>query len=91
MGNLDPALVGELVVLLLLLAVVWMVFREFMRIVLKVVVPLAILVALAVWLGLLDETLVGDALTAVGEGLLTVIRKVAGWVTSVALSGQPVQ
>ena len=29
MSGLDPALVGELVVLLLLLGIVWMVFREF--------------------------------------------------------------
>lgn len=85
MSGLDPALVGELVVLLLLLAVVWMVFREFMRVVLKVLVPVAILTGLAVWLGLLDETLVGDALAAVGEGLISAIRTVAGWVTSVAL------
>ncbi len=86
MSGLDPALVGELVVLLLLLGIVWMVFREFLRVVLKVVVPLAILTAVAVWLGYLDETLVGNALTAVGEGLLTAIRFVAEWITSVALS-----
>ena len=54
---------------------------------LKVIVPVAILTGLAVWLGYLDETLVGDALTAVGEGLLTAIRFVAEWITSVALSG----
>lgn len=87
MSGLDPALVGELVVLLLLLGVVWMVFREFMRVVLKVLVPIAILTGLAVWLGLLDETLVGDVLTAVGDGLLTAIRGVADWVSSAALSG----
>ncbi|MDE2653349.1 MAG: hypothetical protein F4087_09785 [Gemmatimonadetes bacterium] len=85
MSGLDPALVGELVVLLLLLGIVWMVFREFLRVVLKVVVPVAILTALAVWLGYLDETLVGDALSTVGEGLLTAIRYVADWVTSMAL------
>lgn len=86
MSGLDPALVGELVVLLLLLGIVWMVFREFLRVVLKVIVPVAILTGLAVWLGYLDETLVGDALTVVGEGLLTAIRYVAEWITSVALS-----
>ncbi len=86
MSGLNPALVGELVVLLLLLGIVWMVFREFLRVVLKVVVPVAILTALAVWLGYLDETLVGNTLAAVGEGLLAAIRYVAEWVTSVALS-----
>lgn len=87
MSGLDPALVGEMVVLLLLLGVVWMVFREFMKVVVKVIVPVAILTGLAVWFGLLDQTVVGNALTVVGEGLLTAIRTVAEWITSVAFSG----
>ena len=86
MENLGPALVGELVVVLLLIGVVWLVFREFLKVVLKVVVPVAILTALAVWLGLLDETLVGDALAAVGEGLIAALRYVGDWVASVAFS-----
>ncbi len=86
MSGLDPALVGELVVLLLLLGIVWMVFREFLRVVLKVLVPAAILTALAVWLGYLDETLVGNALTAVGEGLLAAVRYVADWIAAAAFA-----
>ena len=83
----SPALVGELVVLLLAVALVWIVFKEFMRIALKIIVPAAILTGLAVWLGLLDETVVGDTLVAVGEGVLTGIRTVADWVTTAAFSG----
>ena len=83
----SPALVGELVVLLLAVALVWIVFKEFMRIALKIIVPVAILTGLAVWLGLLDETVVGDTLVAVGEGVMTGIRTVADWVTTAAFSG----
>ncbi|MCY4400570.1 MAG: hypothetical protein OXE96_14720 [Gemmatimonadetes bacterium] len=83
----SPALVGELVVLLLAIALVWIVFKEFMRIALRVIVPVAILTGLALWLGLLDETVVGDTLVAVGEGVLTGIRTVAHWVTTAAFSG----
>ena len=82
-----PALIGELVVFLLLLALTWMIFKEFARIALRVLVPAAILVAVAVWLGLLDRTMVGDMLVAVGEGVITGIRTVADWIAVTAFSG----
>lgn len=82
-----PALIGELVVFLLLLAVTWMIFREFARIALRVLVPAAILMAVAVWLGLLDKTMAGDMLVAVGEGVITGIRTVADWIAATAFSG----
>ena len=82
-----PALIGELVVFLLLLAVTWMIFKEFARIALRVLVPAAVLVAVAVWLGLLDKTMVGDMLVALGEGVITGIRTVADWIAVTAFSG----
>lgn len=82
-----PALVGELVVFALLLAVTWMIFKEFARIALRVLVPAAILMAVAVWLGLLDKTMAGDMLVAVGEGVITGIRTVADWIAVTAFSG----
>ncbi len=82
-----PALVGELVVFVLLLAVTWMIFKEFARIALRVLVPAAILMAVAVWLGLLDKTMAGDMLVAVGEGVITGIRTVADWIAVTAFSG----
>ncbi|MDE2982422.1 MAG: hypothetical protein OXU74_14620 [Gemmatimonadota bacterium] len=82
-----PALIGELVVFLLLLAVTWMIFKEFARIALRVLVPAAILLAAAVWLGLLDKTMAGDMLVAVGEGVITGIRTVADWIAVTAFSG----
>ncbi|MCY3545347.1 MAG: hypothetical protein OXH51_11885 [Gemmatimonadetes bacterium] len=82
-----PALIGELVVFLLLLALTWMIFKEFARIALRVLVPAAILMAGAVWLGLLDKTMVGDMLVALGEGVITGIRTVADWIAVTAFSG----
>ena len=82
-----PALVGELVVFVLLLALTWMIFKEFARIALRVLVPAAILMAVAVWLGLLDKTMAGDMLVAVGEGVITGIRTVADWIAVTAFSG----
>ena len=84
---INPALVGELVVLLLLLGIVWFVFKEVTRMALKVIIPAAVVMGLAVWLGVLDETVAGNVLVAVGDGVLTVVRGVAGWVTSSAFSG----
>ena len=82
-----PALIGELVVFLLLLALTWMIFKEFARIALRVLVPAAILLAVAVWLGFLDKTMVGDVLVALGEGVITGIRTVADWIAVTAFPG----
>ncbi len=66
-----PALIGELVFLVLAVALVWVVFKEFMRIAVRIIVPAGVLLALAVWTGLLDETVAGNVLVAVGEGVVT--------------------
>ena len=82
-----PALIGEVVFLVLAVAVVWIVFKEFMRIAIRIIVPAAILLAVAVWAGLLDETVVGNLLAAVGEGVLTGVRAVADWIAGAARGG----
>lgn len=82
-----PALIGELVFLILAVAVVWFVFKEFMRIAIRIIVPAAILLGVAVWVGWLDETAVGNVLAVVGDGVLTGIRAVADWIATAARSG----
>lgn len=82
-----PALVGELVFLVLAVAVVWIVFKEFMRIAIRILVPAAILLGVAVWVGWLDETAAGTLLAAVGEGVMTGVRAVADWIAAAARSG----
>jgi len=79
-----PALVGEIVVLVLVLAVVWVVFKEVTKLALKVLLPAGLLVGIAVWFGLLDQTAVGNTLVAVGDGVLHGIRTVADWVVTTA-------
>lgn len=82
-----PALIGELVFLVLAVALVWVVFKEFMRIAVRIIVPVGILMALAVWTGLLDETVAGNVLAAVGEAVMTGVRTVADWIATTARSG----
>jgi hypothetical protein len=82
-----PALIGELVFLVLAVALVWVVFKEFMRIAIRIIVPAGILMGLAVWTGLLDETVAGNALAAVGEGVMTGVRTVADWIATNTRSG----
>ena len=82
-----PALIGELVFLVLAVALVWVVFKEFMRIAIRIVIPAGILMGLAVWTGLLDETVAGNVLAAVGEGVMTGVRTVADWIATTARSG----
>ncbi len=82
-----PALIGELVFMILAVALVWIVFKEFMRIAIRIIVPAAILLGVAVWVGWLDETAAGNVLAAVGDGVLTGIRAVADWIATAARSG----
>ena len=82
-----PALIGELVFLILAVALVWIVFKEFMRIAIRIIVPAAILVGVAVWVGWLDGTAAGNVLAAVGEGVLTGVRAVADWIAAAARTG----
>ncbi|MDE2764568.1 MAG: hypothetical protein OXQ94_07725 [Gemmatimonadota bacterium] len=82
-----PALIGELVFLVLAVALVWVVFREFMRIAIRIIIPAGILMGLAVWTGLLDETVAGNVLATVGEGVMTGVRAVADWIAATARSG----
>lgn len=82
-----PALIGELVFLVLAVALVWIVFKEFMRIAIRIIVPAAILLGVAVWVGWLDETAAGNVLAAVGEGVLTGVRAIADWIAAAARAG----
>jgi len=82
-----PALIGELVFLVLAVALVWIVFKEFMRIAIRIIVPAGILLGVAVWVGWLDETAAGNLLAAVGGGVLTGVRAVADWIAEAARSG----
>lgn len=81
-----PAVVGEIVVLALILAIVSAVFRELARAAVKVLLPVGLLVAVAVWLGLLEQTLVERALATIGEKVLDGVRALAEWAAATVSS-----
>ncbi len=81
-----PAVVGELVVLAIVIALVCAVFREAARAAIKLLVPVGLVVAAAVWLGVLEQTVVERALASIGTTVLDGIRSVANWVAATAFS-----
>ncbi len=81
-----PAMIGELVVLVVIVAVVAAVFREVARAAIKVLVPVGLVVAVAVWLGLLEQTMVERALAAIGDTVMGGIRDLADWVATTTVS-----
>ena len=66
--------------------VVWLAFREFVRVAIKIAVPVGLLAALAIWSGLLDETTIGGVLVAVGEGVVAGVLSLTEWIAAVATS-----
>lgn len=76
---IPSSLVGALVFFGLLAMVMWLVIRETLRIVLKPALLLAALALVAVWAGLLDETVIGTGLTWVGDQLIRGVGLAAEW------------
>lgn len=87
MNELGSAIVGEVVILLIVVAIVCLILREFVRVVLKTVAVVAILTAVAIWLGILDQTLVLDVLVRVGDWVMSGLRRAGTWVTTAAIAG----
>lgn len=86
MGELVPAIVGEVVILLVVLGVIWLVLRELVRIALKVIAVVAVVVAVALWLGFLDSTFVADKLAAVGDWVMTMVGSAVDWVVMATMA-----
>ena len=87
MNELGSAIVGEVVILLVALAIVCLALKEFLRIALKVIAAVAILTAVAVWLGILDQTLVLDVLVRVGDWVMSGVYRARDWITMAATAG----
>lgn len=81
-----PALIGQVVVLAGAVLFVWVVFREFVRVAIKIAVPVGILAAIAIWSGLLDGTTIGGALASVGEGVVAGVLSLVEWIAAAAAS-----
>ena len=80
----DPAipssLIGAITFFLLLGIIAFVVVKETVKIVLKPALVIAGLAIVAVWAGVLDETVVGNGFQWIGDRLLAGIEGVSGWV-----------
>lgn len=73
------SLIGAVVFFGLLGMIAWLAIRETLRIVLKPALVVAALVLLAVWAGVLDETVVGRSLAWIGDQLVVGATAAGEW------------
>jgi hypothetical protein len=73
------SLIGAVVFFGLLAMIAWLLIRETLRIVLKPALVVAALVLLAVWGGVLDETVIGRSLTWLGDRLVVGVTLASEW------------
>lgn len=78
-GPLPSSLLGAVVFFGLLAMIGWLLIRETLRIVLKPALVFVLLALIAVWAGILDSTLVGQALSWMGDRLILAVTAVSGW------------
>ena len=75
------SLVGAVVFFGLLAMIAWLLIRETLRIVLKPALVVAAIALIAVWAGVLDETVVGRSLTWLGDRLVVGLSLASEWAT----------
>lgn len=75
------SLIGALVFFGLLGMIAWLLVRETLRVVLRPALALAAVVMLAVWVGVLDETVVGESLAWLGDRLVVGVTAASEWAT----------
>lgn len=73
------SLVGAVVFFGLLAMIAWLLIRETLRIVLKPALVVAAIALVAVWAGVLDETVIGRSLTWLGDQLVVGLSLAAEW------------
>lgn len=73
------SLVGALVFFGLLAMIAWLLIRETLRIVLKPALVVAAVALIAVWAGVLDETVPGEWLTWLGDRLVVGVSLASEW------------
>lgn len=77
--RIPSALVGQLVVFGAFALIAWALLREAARVVIRVLLVGGILLAAAIWLGLLNESAVVGMLERIGDGLIVGIRATTQW------------
>jgi len=77
---ISPSLVGAITFFLLLGIIAMVVIRETVMVILKPAPVIIVLTLLAVWAGLLDQTVVGNAFGWIGDRLIMGVEGVSSWV-----------
>ena len=73
-----PVILGGALILLLVLGLVALLLRDFVRIALKIIALAVILGGVAMWFGWLDSSQVGEIMSAVGEWVMSMYNSVMG-------------
>lgn len=78
--TIPSSLIGAITFFLLLGIIAFVVVKETVKVFLKPALVIAGLAILAVWAGILDETVVGNGFQWIGDQFLAGIESVSGWV-----------
>lgn len=78
---IPTSLVGAVVFFGLLAMIAWLLIRETLRIVLKPALVITAIALIAVWAGVLDETVIGRSLTWLGDRLVVGVSLASEWAT----------
>lgn len=79
--HVPTALVGQIAVFAAFALVVYALAREAARVVVKILLVVSIVLAIALFAGLLDQSAIGQILERVGDGMIVGIKAVVGWLT----------
>ncbi len=78
--TIPSSLIGAITFFLLLGIIAFVVVKETVKVILKPALVVVVLAVVAVWTGVLDETLVGGGFEWIGDRLLAGIAGISDWV-----------
>ena len=78
--TIPSSLIGAITFFLLIGIIAFVVIKETVKVILKPALVIAMLAVVAVWAGVLDETVVGDGFAWIGDRLLAGIEGISEWV-----------
>ncbi len=79
--HVPTALLGQLGLFAAFALIVFLLAREAARIVVRVLLIVGIAIAVALYMGWLNESTVGRLLEQIGDGMIVGIKAVVGWIT----------
>jgi hypothetical protein len=78
--TLPSSLIGAITFFLLLGITAFVVIKETVKVILKPALVVVVLAIVAVWVGVLDQTVVGHGFAWIGDYLLAGVRGISQWV-----------